>query len=105
MNYVSDYGIPFCPWPEEGRKREEEKIEGREMPPPHFFSPLPYAPSEQPFMLAAWARVSDLRPCERMAVAAELVEGEGQGTMTYTRNQGGRQGKNAGLVVERLDID
>lgn len=40
-----------------------------------------------------------------MMVAAELVEGEGQGTMTYTRNRGGRQGKNAGLVVGRLDID
>lgn len=40
-----------------------------------------------------------------MMVAAELVEGEGQGTMTYMRNRGGRQGKNVGLVVERLDID
>ena len=38
-------------------------------------------------------------------MAAELVEGEGKGTMTYTRNRGGRRGKNAGLVVGRLDID
>lgn len=88
----------FFLWP------EEEKIEVREMPPPHFLS-FAYAASEQPFMLAVWALVSALRPCERMMVAAELVEGEGQGTMTYTRNWGGRQGKNAVLVVGRLDID
>lgn len=31
MNYVNDYGLPFFPGP------EEEKIEVREMPPPHFF--------------------------------------------------------------------
>lgn len=37
MNYVNDYGISFFPQPEEGRKREEEKTEVREMPPPHFF--------------------------------------------------------------------
>lgn len=100
MNYVNDYGIPFFPRPEEGRKREEEKTEVREMPPPRFFFlSLPNTASEQPFMLAVWAWVSTLRPCERMMVAAELVEGEGQGTMTYMRNREGRQGKNAGLVV------
>lgn len=38
-------------------------------------------------------------------MATELVKGEGQGTMTYMRTQGGRQGKNAGLVVRRLDVD
>lgn len=80
------------PWPEEGRKREEEKTEVREMPPPQCFS-LPYSASQQPLMLAAWAWVSALRPCERMMVAAELVEGEGQGTMTYTRNRGGKAGE------------
>lgn len=99
MNYVNDYGIPFFPWPEEARKDRSERKASSSL-----FS-LPYAASEQPFMLAGWAWVSALRPCERMMVAAELVEGEGQGTMTYTRNGGGRRGKNASLVVGRLDID
>ena len=61
MNYVNDHGIPFFPTPSarEGRKRDEEKkiLGVREMPPPHFFLFLTAA-SEQPFMLAVWARVS-----------------------------------------------
>lgn len=38
-------------------------------------------------------------------MTAELVKGEVQGTMTYMRTRGGRNGKNAGLVVERPDSD
>lgn len=57
-------------------------------------------------MLTVWAWVPALRPCERMMVATELVVVVGgQGTMTYARNRGGKQGKNAGLVVGQLDID
>lgn len=40
MNYVNDYGIPFFPWLEDGKKkkkREEAKTEVREIPPPRFF--------------------------------------------------------------------
>lgn len=57
MNYVNDRGIPFFPWPEEGRKREEEKIEKSERNASSSLFSLPYAASEQPFMLAAWAWV------------------------------------------------
>lgn len=96
MNYVNDYGLPFSP---RGRKDRSERNASSSL-----FS-VPYAASEQPFMLALWACVAALWPCETMMVAAELVEGEGQGTMTYMRDWGGRQGENAGLVVGKPDID
>lgn len=82
-----------------GRKDRQERNVSSSL----FCVRLSYNATEQLLMLSVSAWVWD--PCENTMVAAESVEGEGQGTMTYMRNRGGRQGKNVGLVVERLDID
>lgn len=37
-------------------------------------------------------------------MATELVEGEGQGTMTYTRNRGGRKGRMPALLLDGLTL-
>jgi len=102
MNYVNDYGIPFFRGRQKKGGRKDRSEQNASSSLFFLFLTLPLN-NLSCWQCGPW--VWDLRPCERTVAAAESVEGEGRGTMTHTRNRGGRQGKNAGLVVGRLDID